>query len=133
MTVSRDPHQEEFRALVVATILDQNPERALDMLCEYYKVDRPTLSVGVVKGRSKGVQAVYTAARKEILAANREYLYDPFTILHEFYHHLRYHGMRHRGTEKHADRFAESFILAYNAVVARTLAKRGNANRASDC
>jgi hypothetical protein len=132
MTASKDPHQEEFRALIVATILDQNPERALDLLCEYYKVDRPTLSVGVVKGRSKGVQAVYTASRKEILAANREYLYDPFTILHEFYHHLRYHGMRHRGTEKYADKFAEAFIVAYNAVVAKMLAEREKAGRGSN-
>ncbi len=132
MTVSKDPHQEEFKALVVATILDQNPERALDMLCEYYKVDRPTLGVGVVKGRSKGVQAVYTASRKEILAANREYLYDPFTILHEFYHHLRYQGMRHRGTEKYADKFAEGFILAYNAVVARMVAQREKAGGEPD-
>ena len=116
----------------MATILDQNPERALDLLCEYYKVDRPTLSVGVVKGRSKGVQAVYTASRKEILAANREYLYDPFTILHEFYHHLRYHGMRHRGTEKYADKFAEAFIVAYNAVVAKMLAEREKAGRGSN-
>jgi hypothetical protein len=132
MTHSGDAHQEEFKALIVATILDQNPERALDMLCEYYEVDRPKLSVGVVKGRSKGVQAVYTPSRKEILAANREYLYDPFTILHEFYHHLRYHGMQHRGTEKYADKFAEGFILAYNSVVARMIAERERVARGQD-
>jgi len=127
--VADDQPPEEFKALIVATILDTDPERALDMLCEYYKVDRPRLSVGVVKGRSRGVQAVYTASRKEILAANREYLYDPFTILHEFYHHLRYHGTRHRGTEKYADKFAEGFILAYNRVVAAMLAEKEKVRR----
>jgi hypothetical protein len=82
-------------------------------------VERPKLGVGVVKGRSKGVLAVYTANRKEILAAKREYLYDPFTILHEFYHHLRYFAGEHRGTEKYADKFALDFIAAYRRVAQR--------------
>jgi hypothetical protein len=34
-------------------------------------------------------------------------------ILHEFYHHLRMHGRKHLGTEKHADRFARDFIEVY--------------------
>ena len=80
--------------------------------------------MGVVKGRSKGVQAVYSPNRKEILAANAD-LYDPFTILHEFYHHLRYFGGEHRGTEKHADRFAIEFIKSYRTVVARLVAGTG--------
>ncbi|HEV2226795.1 MAG TPA: hypothetical protein VGR56_08340, partial [Nitrososphaerales archaeon] len=49
----------------------------------------------------------------EILAASREYLYDPFVMIHEFYHHLRSASGRHRGTEKDADRFALDFIEAY--------------------
>ncbi len=77
----------------------------------------------MVKGRSKGVLAVYSANRKEILAAKREYLYDPFTILHEFYHHLRQFAGEHRGTEKYADTFAVDFIQSYNAVAARLLAE----------
>ncbi len=97
----------------MATILDSRPEKALELLCEHYHVEQPRLGVGVVKGRSKGVLAVYSANRKEILAARQEYLYDPFTMLHEFYHHLRQFAGRHRGTEKNADRFAEDFIAAY--------------------
>lgn len=85
------------------------------MLCEHYGVERPRLGVGVVSGRSRGVLAVYSAQRKEILAASSDSLYDPFTILHEFYHHLRYFGSRHRGTEKHADRFALDYILAFRS------------------
>lgn len=120
-TTAEDALEQQFRASVVATILDANPERALDLLCEHYKVEKPKLGVGVVKGRSKGVLAVYSANRKEILAAKREYLYDPFTILHEFYHHLRYFGGVHRGTEKLADRFALDYIEDYKRVVARIL------------
>jgi len=101
----------------VATILDFKPEKALELLCEHFHVDVPKLGVGVVKGRSKGVLAVYSANRKEILAARQEYLYDPFTMLHEFYHHLRQFAGHHRGTEKNADKFAMDFIAAYRRVV----------------
>ncbi len=121
-TPAEDILEQQFKASVVATILDSNPERALDLLCEHYRVEKPKLGVGVVKGRSKGVLAVYSANRKEILAAKREYLYDPFTILHEFYHHLRYFGGVHRGTEKLADRFALDYIAAYRRVAERLLA-----------
>lgn len=115
---------DEFKALVVAAILDSNPEGALDMLCEHYKVDKPKLSVGVVSGKSKGVLAVYSAKRKEIIAVNSDYLFDPFTILHEFYHHLRQFNSRHRGTERYADKFASDFLMAYNKVAKTVLAER---------
>ena len=48
----------------MATILDFKPEKALELLCEHFHVDVPKLGVGVVKGRSKGVLAVYSANRK---------------------------------------------------------------------
>ena len=108
---------DRFKAVVVATILDSKPEKALELLCEHYHVEVPKLGVGVVKGRSKGVLAVYSANRKEILAAKQEYLYDPFTMLHEFYHHLRQFAGHHRGTEKNADKFALDFIAAYRRIV----------------
>jgi hypothetical protein len=54
-------------------------------------------------------------ARREILAANREYLYNPFVIIHEFYHHLRSTSGRHRGTERQADEFAADYVRAYQA------------------
>ncbi len=109
--------EEEMKASVVATILDSRPEEAIEMLCEWYRVRRPRLGVGVVEGRSKGVAAVYSLRRKEILAARREFLYDPFVMIHEFYHHLRSTSGRHRGTEKQADRFALDFIAAYQKFV----------------
>jgi len=87
------------------------------MLSEHYHVDLPRLGVGVVKGRSKGVLAVYSPDRKEILAVSQEYLYDPFTMLHEFYHHLRQFAGKHRGTEKNADKFALDYIAAYKRAV----------------
>ena len=108
--------EERFRARVVAMILDSKTEEALEMLCRRYHVTVPRLGIGVLEGRTKGVAAVYSLQRKEILAARREYLYDPFVMIHEFYHHLRSASGKHRGTEKQADRFALEFIGAYRAV-----------------
>lgn len=120
--MSKEP-DDDFKALVVATILNAEPEKAISLLCKQFEVSEPKLGVGVFKGRTKGVRAVYSGERKEILAANREYLYDPFTILHEFYHHLRSFAGEHRGTEKYADRFATNFIQGYNHVASREMRK----------
>ena len=110
--------EEWFKALVVASILDSEPERAIGLLCSRYRVEKPKIGVGVLEGRTKGVRAVYSQHRKEILAAKREYFYDPFVMIHEFYHHLRSVSGKHRGTEKQADKFAVGFIQAYNRVAA---------------
>jgi hypothetical protein len=111
--------EDDFKALVVAMILDSRPEEAIATLSEHYHVAKPRLSVGVVEGRTKGVAAVYSLRRKEILAANREYFYNPFVMIHEFYHHLRSTSGRHRGTERQADEFAVDFINAYRRVGAK--------------
>ena len=105
--------EESMKAYVVFLVLDQRPEKAIEEMCKWYKVSKPKLGVGVVEGRTKGVAAVYSRGRREILAAKREFLYDPFVIVHEFYHHLRYVGAKHRGTERQADAFAMGFIAAY--------------------
>jgi hypothetical protein len=115
--------EDRLKASVVALILDSKPEEAVRVLSRRYKVEEPRLGVGVFEGKTKGVAAVYSVGRREILAAKREYLYDPFVIIHEFYHHLRSSTGRHRGTEKQADKFAMDFIAAYKRA-AETLAMR---------
>ncbi len=114
-----DLSEEEFKASVVFLILNSKTEEAIGALSRKYRVEKPRLGVGVVEGKTKGVAAVYSLRRKEILAARREYLYDPFVMIHEFYHHLRSTGGRHRGTEKQADKFSEDFIAAYHRVAHR--------------
>jgi len=101
---------------VVSTILDSRPEDAISILSEHYHVSKPRISVGVFEGRTKGVAAVYSVRRREILAANRDYLYNPFVIIHEFYHHLRSTSGKHKGTERQADEFASDFIESYRRV-----------------
>lgn len=108
--------EDQMKAYVVALILGSNPEEAIRVLSKWYKVSVPRLGVGVVEGKTKGVAAVYSQNRKEILAARREYLYDPFVMIHEFYHHLRSAGGKHRGTEKQADKFALEFIASYQRI-----------------
>ena len=102
-----------MKAEVVWLILDYKPEDAISLLCKWYRVPRPRLLVGVLEGKTKRVAAVYSVQRREIRAANREYLYDPFVMIHEFYHHLRSTSGKHRGTEKQADKFALDYIAAY--------------------
>jgi hypothetical protein len=108
--------EDAFKAMVVSTILDSRPEDAISLLSEHYRVAMPKLSVGVFEGRTKGVAAVYSVRRREILAANSDYLYNPFVIIHEFYHHLRSTSGKHKGTERQADEFALDFIECYRRV-----------------
>ncbi len=105
--------EDHMKASVVALILDSKTEEAIGVLSRWYRVSVPKLGIGVLEGKTKGIAAVYSQRRKEILAARREFMYDPFVMIHEFYHHLRSVSGHHRGTEKQADRFALEFIDAY--------------------
>ena len=110
--------QDLMQAYIVALILDSKPEEAIRVLSRWYKVSEPRLGVGVLEGRTKGIAAVYSQRRKEIMAARREFFYDPFVMIHEFYHHLRSISGKHRGTEKQADKFALQFVASYRRLVA---------------
>jgi len=110
--------EDRMKVLVVALILDSKTEEAIQVLSKWYRVSVPKLGIGVVEGKTKGVAAVYSQKRKEILAARREFMYDPFVMIHEFYHHLRSVSGHHRGTEKQADRFALDFIDVFRRLAA---------------
>ena len=113
LEVERTVREESFRASVVALILEGRPEKALKILSDYYKVDRPRLEVGMPK-RHTGRVGCYLASKATIHVACREQLFDPRVILHEFYHHLRTTGGKHRGSEKHANDFVRGFIAGYD-------------------
>jgi len=101
-----------FKAQVVRLILKNQAEEAIRALSAHYGVTVPYLKVGLPKKNRRKV-ACYAAETKTIHVGSRVELQDPFVILHEFYHHLRMHGRKHLGTEKHADRFARDFIEVY--------------------
>lgn len=100
----------EFRAQIVRQIfLDKDPEQAIEALSRHYNVERPSLRMGLPKGENKAL-GCYLERDKTIYISKQEYLYDPYVIIHEFYHHLRNISGKHRGTEKHAKEFALSFL-----------------------
>jgi len=111
--VERTVREESVKAFAVALILEGRPEEALKILSDYFKVETPRLEVGMPK-RHTGRAGCYIASKVTIYVAGREHLFDPRIILHEFYHHLRTRGGKHRGTEKHANKFVREFIVAYD-------------------
>lgn len=105
------------KAKIVEIILSKKTEEALQILSEYYKVYPPQIVVGTIKGKRKTVYAVYVQREKKIYCINSDIFYNPFVILHEFYHHIRTSGGIHRGSEKHANIYAKSFLDSYNKII----------------
>ncbi len=104
---------DSIKAKAVRLILARQPEQALELLSTLYKIKNPKLRVGTVKGRRKTALAVYVHEKNTIYASNSDMLYNPFVILHEFYHHIRSKSGEHKGTEKNADAFAIEFMKSY--------------------
>jgi len=105
------------KAKIVALILDRKTEVALDNLSKLYKIDTPEIVVGTIKKKRRTVYAVYVVQEKKIYALNSEIFYNPFVILHEYYHHIRSKNGTHRGSEKRADMYAQNFIDSYTRIV----------------
>lgn len=101
------------QALIVKLILSKRTEESIQLLSRFYNIQPPEIVVGTIKGKRKTVRAVYVRKLRRIYALNSDIFYNPLVILHEFYHHLRYRGMEHRGSEKNADNFALKFIDSY--------------------
>lgn len=112
------------KAKIVYLILNRETEQALQMLSSFYRVKPPEVTVGTVKGKRRTAYAVYVPKERKIYAMNADIFYNPFVMLHEFYHHLRTQGGPHRGTERHADLYAHGFINSYKAVLDRVAKDR---------
>ncbi len=111
---------DEDEALVTAVglILDGKAEEALRFLSDFYGVRPPRLKIGLPK-RCLNALGCYVGSKNTIyLRSSREYM-DPFVVLHEFYHHIRSRLGKHRGTEKHADKYAIRAILLYRKRLSR--------------
>jgi hypothetical protein len=100
----------DFQKRIVHLIaLERKPEEALDALCAHYRVERPALRIGLPKGEKKAL-GCYAHRERTIYVSSEKYMFDPYVLIHEFYHHLRHVGGKHRGTERHARDFALSFL-----------------------
>lgn len=107
---------ELMQARIVYMILTKRTELALETLSKFYRVKPPEIAVGTVKGKRRTAYAVYVPKERKIYAMNSDVFYNPFIVLHEFYHHLRTQGGPHRGTERHANLYAKGFIDSYRSV-----------------
>ena len=102
------------KAEIVQMILEKKTEIALEKLSEFYRVETPHIVVGTIKRKRRTVYAVYVVAENKIYASNSDIFYNPFVILHEYYHHIRSKLGKHRGSERHANMYAKEFIDSYN-------------------
>jgi len=117
------PLDDLAKTKIVSMILNKRTEQALQDLSRFYNVTPPEIVVGTIKGKRKTVYAVYVQRESKIYAINSDTFYNPFIVLHEFYHHLRTKGGVHRGSEKNANKYAKSFIDAYNSMIKRMTKK----------
>jgi len=118
-----DVPDEMMQARIVYMILTKKTEQALETLSKFYHVKPPEIAVGTVKGKRKTAYAVYVPKERKIYAMDSDVFYNPFIILHEFYHHLRTQGGPQRGTERHANLYAKGFIDSYRSVTAKLSSK----------
>jgi hypothetical protein len=105
------------KAKVVYMILSGKTEEALQNLSNFYNITPPEIVVGTIKGKRRTVYAVYVQKESKIYAINSDVFYNPFVVLHEFYHHIRTRAGVHRGSEKHANMYARSFIDSYKKII----------------
>jgi hypothetical protein len=111
------------KAKIVHIILNRNTEEALQKLSKFYNVTPPEIVVGTIKGKRRTVYAVYVQKERRIYVINSDVFYNPFIVLHEFYHHIRTRAGVHRGSEKHANMYAKSFIDSYKKIVEKMMIK----------
>ncbi len=100
------------RAKAVELILKGEAEKALEILSKHYRVNTPKIEIGLPK-RCRKALGCYVSGKKTIYLRSSEQYRDPFILLHEYYHHLRTFMNKHRGTEKHADKYALESIKYY--------------------
>ena len=108
---------DKTKARIVFMILNKRTEEALQFLSMFYNTTPPRVAVGTIKGKRKTVYAVYVQKEGKIYATTSEIFYNPFIMLHEFYHHIRTKAGVHRGTERNANMYAKSFVDAYNRTI----------------
>ena len=117
------------KAKIVHMILNRNTEDALQKLSKFYNVTPPEIVVGTIKGKRKTVYAVYVQKERRIYVINSDIFYNPFIVLHEFYHHIRTRAGVHRGSERHANMYAKSFIDSYKKIVEKMMSMKPSSEK----
>jgi len=112
------------KAQIVRMILAKQTEKALEKLSEFYHVTSPQIVVGTIKGKRRTVYALYVQKERKIYALNSDIFFNPFVVLHEYYHHIRTKLGVHRGSERNANKFAQEFVNAYKKIVVNGLTEQ---------
>jgi hypothetical protein len=112
-----------FKAYIVQLIIEKKTEQAIESLSRFYEIKPPQIVVGTIKGKRRTVYAVYVQRESKIYCINSDIFYNPFIIMHEFYHHLRTTAGVHKGSEKHANMYARDFIDSYKTIINGMMAK----------
>ena len=112
-----------LKAKIVCMIVNKKTEEAIEKLSNFYNIDPPEIVVGTIKGKRRTVYAVYVQKLSKIYTTNSDTFYNPFIILHEFYHHIRTKGGIHRGSEKYANTYAKSFVDSYKKIVGQIISQ----------
>ena len=112
------------KAQIVRMILEKQTEKALEKLSEFYHVTSPQIVVGTIKGKRRTVYALYVQKERKIYALNSDIFFNPFVVLHEYYHHIRTKLGVHRGSERNANKFAQEFVNAYKKIVRNGLTEQ---------
>jgi hypothetical protein len=123
-TSSRIEPDDITKAKIVYMILNRKTEEALQNLSKFYNVTPPKIVVGTIKGKRRTVYAVYVQKERRIYVINSDIFYNPFIVLHEFYHHIRTRAGVHRGSEKYANMYAQSFVDSYKRLIAQIRDKK---------
>lgn len=103
-----------WKTRVVRLIREGRAEDALALLAQKNGTSPPKLRVGTVKGH-RSVAGCYVAKEKTIYVSNSEMMFEPYVVLHEFYHHLRSAEGKFSASEKHAKAFALEFIKIHDS------------------
>ncbi len=104
------PLDKDTAKSILKLIVDGNADEALKIISNYYHIDPPKTMIGLPRGKCFKSYACYVPSKHTIFFKDSKAFRNPYIVLHEFYHVIRFINGKHKGTEKYANEFAKNFI-----------------------
>jgi hypothetical protein len=104
------PLSRDNARMIIQMIIDGNTDDALKIISDFYHIDPPKTVVGLPRNKCFKSYACYVPSKHTIFFRDANAYRNPYIVLHEFYHVIRFINGKHRGTEKYADKYAKFFI-----------------------
>lgn len=108
--LNKFPLSNEEAKTIVRMIINGDTDDALKLISNFYHIDPPKSVIGLPRGKCFKAYACYVPSKHTIYFRDSESFRNPYIVLHEFYHAIRFVNGKHKGTEKYADAFAKEFI-----------------------